>query len=79
MLHCLKRKFVFLFQFIAYLLREIAFLFRIFCVLFPIVFVGVSVKIHKFADESIRMVVKSHHQAWHLLWVVEGQPGKRQK
>lgn len=74
MLHCLKRKFVFLFQFIAYLLREIAFLFRIFCVLFPIVFVGISVKIHKFADESIRMVVKSH-----LLWVVEGQPGKRQK
>jgi hypothetical protein len=34
MLHCLKRKFVFLFQFIVYLLRQIAFLFRICCILF---------------------------------------------
>lgn len=44
MLHCLKRKLVFLFQFIAYLLRERAFLFRILRVLFQVVFVGVGAK-----------------------------------
>ncbi len=45
MLHCLKRKFVFLFQFIVYLLREIAFLFRVFCKMFQCVFIGVSVEV----------------------------------